>query len=213
MKIVILGTERSGTTLMREILAIKYSTSKFDNPPFKEAFDNNSFEFMVYDGKFTDDYVKDRYFDGYEEEIKYIFMLRDPRAYVASKKSHGNSGHDIDNDTWECRVRYYSNFWNKTLSNYYEIKNQGKSIIKIKYEYLVSEPDNVINHICEFLMIDYNELKGNKADYHCRSSHFGKINQEIHTKSINKWKEALSEDDINIIECICKKYMSKEGYE
>ena len=82
----------------------------------------------------------------------------------------------------------------------------------IRYEDIVEFPDKVLKDICEFLDVDYEKEMLNISTM---GSSYLKSNQDsrgISREGLNRWKNTLSEGEINICEIITDEYMNKFSY-
>jgi len=147
-------------------------------------------------------YIKELY-----PEVRFIYMVRDPRAIVSSRKYFGKKISDRNE-----LVRYSRNI-NKLYKYYKEIQDIS---IKIRYEDLVNNPKEELKKICNFIEIDYTDDMLNFSKYWGldeNQSSFDIDNKKIiYNSSIDRWKNKLTEDEIRIIENINRLYMKEGGY-
>lgn len=144
-------------------------------------------------------------------EAKNIFLIRDPRAIIASKimsptnKRLNKAGVPKYEIVRFVTVLYFSIefiFFIKQI-----LANSSKGII-IKYEDLVLDKKRQIQKICDHCEIDMNS-KMLKAEG--KSSGFNQIKDK--KERINRWMDVLRVYEIKILNMLTKKYRSKMGYE
>ncbi|MBA4241010.1 MAG: hypothetical protein C0448_09805 [Sphingobacteriaceae bacterium] len=81
-------------------------------------------------------------------ESKFIILVRDPRVNAIRKKSRKlNAGQS---------PLYLSALWNNTYKNIDYLTSKNKEVLIVKYEDLVSSPEIILQSICQFLNIQYN---------------------------------------------------------
>lgn len=157
---------------------------------------------------------------------KFIVLLRDPRDNALVRCRMAERG--------KKKVSYWflALAWNyvyKTL--YYKTKNIDKSrVIFVKYEDLVSNPENELRKICSFLEVPYSDemllyddhiKKALKENNHTLSEvakeNIGLLHQGLTKKpttdKIGFWKQNLPISVSNVIWTICGGLAEKLGYE
>jgi hypothetical protein len=169
-------------------------------------------------------YVLDKVVSYYPKS-KFIILHRDPRDNVLVKlkrakvKGRGAS------------LFYFAKFWNytyKTLDKKLQ-KISSDKFIHVKYEDLVSKPEQTLQVICKFLNINYhkdmlmfnerfnqemnsdNSLLENSVKNHISILHQG-LTQKVNTDKLGLWKKDLSTAENNIIWSICGEIAKKNGY-
>lgn len=135
-------------------------------------------------------------------DSKFIILVRDPRVNAIRKKNRNlNSG---------TNPLYLVALWNNTYKNINYLLSKNKSVLVVKYEDLVSNPENTLKTICNYLNVQYyDKLVKTEGIYETfldiqkskvntdhlnylkdfQSSLFGKINKE---------KISLQNDEINV---------------
>lgn len=89
----------------------------------------------------------------------------------------------------------------------------------IKYEDLVSKPQDKISKICHKLELDFNQEMLNTTHFRDNTGKRWSSNSSWHshsgisTNSIAQWKSVLSDEEVTIIENYCKDEMNELGYE
>lgn len=138
-------------------------------------------------------------------DSKFIFLIRDPRDVIASLKTC----------SWSTTNPVVNSLvWRNGTDQMWE----GKNAIVIRYEDLVSKPDEVLKKVCSFLNIVYD-------DKILHSSTVDQVEQKNHTSAnalkpisgdfIGGYRNKLSGPDRerDIVEFICAKKMDQYGYE
>lgn len=150
--------------------------------------------------------------DTYFEKPKYIHLYRDPRDVTLSfMKAVVGEKHPY----------YIAKQWNELQTL---CLDQGEKLPKdqffgISYEELTSNTEEVINSLCEFLEIEYQESmlgfhKSREASNAADSSKlWANVTQPIMKKNFNKFLDVMNDDEIKIIESIAGNTIDKLGYE
>ena len=155
-------------------------------------------------------------------ESKFIWMMRDYRANVFSRIQ---SVHLKRSNVYFNAVRWVY-FYKKI--NRFQDKNPNKVMI-LRYEDLVEAPEKQSEKVLTFLnatihnnlpslLLPYQkkyktEVEANYQGIKRMEKRFGDLAQPIHTDTIDKWKNGLSEHQIRIAEVICGKLGSEQGYQ
>lgn len=153
-------------------------------------------------------------------KAKFIFMVRGPRANYLSRKQKVIFSENI---YFNC---YRWNFYNECALKFQE-EHPDKTII-VKYENLVSDPENQLKTIADFCGFEYS---ANMLDFHktvrntrdipsiAKQDKTGlledkltRLSEPVNTKRLNAWQNELSEQEINIISCICHSTAAELGY-
>lgn len=144
------------------------------------------------------------------ENAKFVWLVRDPRDMALSwSKSPVHRG-DIVRGT---------KIWQKDQQETLKLYQQYKSkILLIKYEDLVANQTEVLKTICNFLelpyettMSDFHKNKNSKENA-IQTDNWKNLNKEIITDNFKKYKNKLSQDQIQLIEYLCKDEMLTLGY-
>ena len=144
-------------------------------------------------------------------DAKVINIVRDPRAVIASNFAKKNYRYPI---TFLCRQ------WRKLSSLAWYYSKNNANILLIRYEDLISNPEEITREICKFLEIKYDlsllmtdkfvDGGGKKWE---QNSSYKKNSNGFDTSSINKWIQILEPVHIKLIEAFCSFEMSLLGYE
>ncbi len=146
-------------------------------------------------------------------DMKFIQIVRDPRAVCSSKNSR------IEKYPW----MFLAKQWRK-LASYAKYYQNDKSLkdnhLLIYYEDIIREPEKIAKKICSFLeteydedMIDLTKYVDGKGDAWIQNTSYGKGEFTFDEKSIDKWKEVLREDEVQLIEILCGFEMELHNYQ
>ena len=146
-------------------------------------------------------------------EARVIWMLRDPRAVVASliKMDWADSRDYVNAQLWRYSIHSFERHWSK-----------DERVKLIQYEALVNDPKRVMQGVCRFLDEEYSpDMLSNRSE---RSSpiinrkgwakaHLKAALQPINQTAVRKWQFALSPKQIAMVEYITQNKMIKYGYQ
>ena len=137
------------------------------------------------------------FFDCLFPDSKFILMIRDPRDACASSKA-GFPWHDFDHAVGH---------WEKSLLDGLAARwNLGPARVKpVRYEELVTEPAKQLQDICGFLGVEYTEemltyYQSDAAKMIAQKSHHRNLLKPVFTSSIGKYRQILTQDEIDAIE-------------
>lgn len=145
-------------------------------------------------------------------EGKYIFLLRDGRDVAASYKAGGPAFGHIDG------VESSSRFWKKSIRAYKWLSKRT-NILLVRYEDLVTTPEDVLDKIFNYLSISPLENSWSKYVEHIpqedfyEASHHHNIRKLPFADSIGKWKMALTTDEKKYCEDTISKELAEFGYQ
>lgn len=139
---------------------------------------------------------------------KYIFLIRDVRDVTLSYKKL--KGHKAAN------TRYAIWKWKDSIDKLRYLQKRTNVLI-IKYEDFVSKPQEEINRVLNYLGLPKdNTLINSKIEASDMGVgdkfHHQNLSQPISSKSVGKWKEYLSDYDINLVNKECSDYLKEFGY-
>jgi hypothetical protein len=132
-------------------------------------------------------------------DSKFLHIIRDPRAVCASK--------NVQQDTkypWLFLVRQ----WRKLAILINQYNNEFSNRVQVvRYEDLVTSPHDTIVDICEFLNIEVDQrlldpsnfVDGTGEQWLQNTSYEGS-QASFNTNSVDKWKDVLTDREINYIE-------------
>jgi hypothetical protein len=150
-------------------------------------------------------------------QTKAIFLVRDPRANVASRMQSVNSVHGRNNHWILNAIR-----WKRYNRRFYHLKRDYESqIYLLRYEQFVTHPQQTIDELCAFLGLSpmkidevatLNSLGYDEANARLNKKYVD-LNQPISPRAVEQWREVLTHRQQETIESICRNEMHKFGYE
>lgn len=144
------------------------------------------------------------------DNIKYIHLVRDPRDVALSfKNSHVGDHHPYFNATrWSTEQQDIRNF----------LKEIDSSHI-IRYEDILTDSKNEISKLCKFLGKSYHPnmlefYKTDDAKYAADSDEaLENISSPIKEDNFGKFRDQLPNNEVEIVEKVCRAQMDSFGYE
>lgn len=152
-------------------------------------------------------------------DSKFVHMVRDPRAVMASQKNRWRQramGRKVIplTEVFRVKVNYHpwtiSKLWLKATNMALEMADHP-NVMLIKFEDLVSEPEQQIENICRFLDIEFEHDMLNIPQM--GSSH--KVNEAkagISQDVVAKWSDTLDSGEVASCEKLTSSLMDKFGY-
>jgi hypothetical protein len=146
----------------------------------------------------------------YYPDAKFICMIREPKNVVSSQLKNS----PIENKS----VIRLSLLYKKIAAAILKIRNNNNAFL-IKYEDLTTETELILRHTCKFLNITFDsKLVDNVAaplgivsEYEFWKNKNVKV-ETIQKNNPDKWKEALDNNQENLVNFITKSYAAKFGY-
>jgi len=146
--------------------------------------------------------------------IKYLSLIRDPRAIYASQKRTLIPG---TRKEMSKNPVYTSILWN----HFMRINNINTRLIKIHpvyYQDMVQKTEETFSSLAGYLELDLQGILPGDGDLKDRLPEGHKtIHQSIDKPpdplKINQWKEELSKEEVGLIEDKCRKYLIARGFE
>ncbi|EAZ90590.1 sulfotransferase family protein [Crocosphaera chwakensis] len=145
-------------------------------------------------------------------QARIIWMLRDPRAVIASVLSTPwGKMRSIEN----CTIA-----WKKNIHNLIEWRKDER-ILVIPYEEIVINTENILQKISNFIEEKYTvKMINNRSEKNMPiinrdqwgTSHLKSVLRPISDESISKWKSILSKNQVSEIEILAYQEMSNFGY-
>tara|TARA_B100000963_G_scaffold362021_2_gene402188 strand:- start:31057 stop:32241 length:1185 start_codon:yes stop_codon:yes gene_type:complete len=154
-------------------------------------------------------------------KAKFILILRDPRAAVASYTSYFKKNNMIQ---LAPLTLSYLRCWRKQVAfaEYFNLLNLlNNRIIIVKYEDVVENPKKITKKLCKFLNIKYSNSMINTNNFMglgkntkkwIPNSNFNTNQKGIYKTSLNKWKKFLKKDLKNFIEFVVGIELKHLGY-
>lgn len=146
--------------------------------------------------------------------IKYLSLIRDPRAIYASQKRTLIPGTDRK---MSKNPVFTSIFWNHFM-RVNKVNIRLLDIHPIFYQDMIQKTEETISILAGYLELDLQglvpgegDLKGRLPDRH-KTIHqsIGKLPDPI---KIDQWKEELGQEEVRLIEAKCRKYLIVGGFE
>jgi hypothetical protein len=135
-------------------------------------------------------------------KAKFIHIVRDGRAVAMSKKKRTFKNLELSTQEWI----------NGNVLGLSHHAILGKEVYHIvKYEDLLTEPENTVRAICNFLEIDF-EL-GMIAEVRDKSNEHSYVKANLDTSKIESFKTELSDSEIRKIERLAAPLLHKFGYD
>lgn len=233
--VFLLGTQRSGTTLLTRVLSNHSSVFVQNEFPLTQLFEeefsldkfyrNMDILFKKRFGKtvkmFVDERklkvwgLKDPQLTEYLSELenfipdgKFVLIIRDARGVVNSY---------IDNK-WGLGTNAYTGAirWNKEVNLQLEFaRKYPNNVLTLLYENLVTDMETELKKLCSFLHIPFEHKM---LSYHEAKAELESNKQNVNTlkapsrQITEKWKTELSKSDIYVVTSICGKILQKLGY-
>lgn len=151
-------------------------------------------------------------------KAKFFVVIRDPRSVYASLSKNAEKRPELRVQLLSlCRqFRKYV-----ILSNYFlSLPIFKKRLMIIKYEDLVTSPNQYLKKVCKFLQINFNKnmidpnkyydfvTKKNWIPHSAFNSKFPKLNNN----PMHKWKKYLTKYEVKSIEFLCQNEMRSINY-
>jgi hypothetical protein len=149
-------------------------------------------------------------------QTKAIFLVRDPRANVASRIQSVNSVHGRNNHWILNAIR-----WKRYNRRFHHLmRNYSSQIYLLRYEQFVMHPQQTFDELCAFLGLSpmkFDEVATLKSNgYNETNARLNKkyvdLNQPINSRAIEQWREVLTHRQQETIESICRYEMHNLGY-
>ena len=145
-------------------------------------------------------------------EGKVIHMIRDPRDVVLSRtKADWSKGRSF-------YLHAYLYITQLQRGRRLGKEKYGINYIEIFYEDLISDPVKVLNELCKFLKVNFEEKMLNfsksaeelvdKEEMQWKKETLG----PLLVKNKDKWKKELNEEQIGLIQCVCKPVFDMNMY-
>lgn len=146
------------------------------------------------------------------DKPRYVWLIRDPRDAVVSL---------LDNGIMNGGAKHVCGFWNDDQYGFlkaYTYLNAENRIIKVLFEDLLSNTEEVLKKICDFMGIDFDKqmLEFHKKDSvetnAANVSAWSDLNKPIIKNNFNLYKKRLNEVQIKYVEYNCMELMDYFGY-
>tara|TARA_B100001964_G_C14132033_1_gene553365 strand:+ start:204 stop:1079 length:876 start_codon:yes stop_codon:yes gene_type:complete len=232
--LIILGTQRSGTTLLTRILSSHNDLflqneisveSVFISENLEDILDNIDKQIQKRHGQTINNLLtakkkaqwglKDPEFTYhlgslrlFTDKTKFIHLVRDGRGVVNS----------YINNKWGLGTTAYTGAlrWNREVSLIESFLSESKNdSLTIRFEDLVSSPEKTLKRICEFLDLDYKEelllFYKENPNYKINASNKN-TNSALSSAFADQWRDSFSESEVEAIEFVGQRNLEKFGY-
>lgn len=228
----IIGTQRSGTTLLTRMLSAHPELfiqnemgdwGVFNKPYSPEQLHERIVDKLGSHGVNVKELQVKRMLWGWKDpmltphifelaasypDAKFIVLVRDPRAVVASY---------IDN-AWGLGTNAYTGAlrWKNEVAHQLTLLNIFPNrCLLLKYEALINNTAEWLESIVHFIGVEYSD---SMLSYHEKPLEFSQNASNVNTRkpvnqdSIDKWKRTLSQRQIGTINSVCKGLMQRLNF-
>lgn len=147
--------------------------------------------------------------------IRSIHIMRDPRAVCASR----NGGKYLaDCNMKKYPVLFIVKAWKRSLRYYYRNRQRSRYLF-VQYEKLVGNAPETLAAVCRFLNVPLSEKMFDPAGFVDGTGRAWQPNSSfdsdkaVYRSSLDRWRTVLSEEEIGVIEFLCRREMAMLGYE
>ena len=143
-------------------------------------------------------------------QAKVLYLIRDPRAVVASVK----------NTPWsEKNADIITHRWRRAANILARWEHDSR-VHGVKYESLVTHPNRELEAICAHLDVTFDASMLSPSEESSpiisqtgwRVAHLKKALQPVTSESVERWRSELDRDDIAAIETLARSEMERFGY-
>jgi hypothetical protein len=149
---------------------------------------------------------------------KFFIVIRDPRSVWASLSKNAEKRKEL-----RVQILSFARQFRKYImlaDHYLRIPILKNRLMIIKYEDLVTNPQNYLTKICKFLNIKFDKDMTNVNKYYdfitkktwIPFSSFNTKFPKLNNKPIHKWKKYLANIEVETIEFLCNQEMKSMGY-
>ncbi|MFP4228868.1 MAG: sulfotransferase family protein [Salinivenus sp.] len=146
-------------------------------------------------------------------DARFIHVVRDPRGGVASMQRVSFFGNDVAfNALNRHKIMTHGRDW---LAQAVPVPQR----IEVRYEDLVADPQSTLQSICDFIeapyepsMLRFHQDADRFMVNEAAASYNQTATQPISTEMIAKWRKQLTDEEIAIIERICRAEMIEFDY-
>ena len=146
---------------------------------------------------------------------RFIALVRDPRAYLASYKNYHRKNISTHRERYDplANGMLWRSYMNRVLAARDHIDSDRFMILC--YEELVRDPSTRVQELCHFLGLDFHS---DLLNIDRQNSSYFSVDQDrsirgITAASMDRWRSALSDTEIWLIEKIAAGPMREFGYE
>lgn len=146
-------------------------------------------------------------------DMKFIEIVRDPRAVCASKNVRS------EKYPWLFLCRQWRKLAALAWSHANEWKDLAERVLLVRYEDLVRQPNAEMRRMTDFIglsfvpeMLDPGNYVGGDGALWLQNSSYASETGAVNDSSLDKWRTALTEEEISFIESLCGPEMHLLGY-
>jgi hypothetical protein len=233
--VFILGTQRSGTTLLTRILSAHPSIfiqNELDLPKIfqrannkNEVIKNIKKQLFIETGK-----TLDQHLEGKQEPLwglkdpqltEYIPQLRefipDSKFIIIVRDGRGVTNSYMENKWGLGTNAYYgAQRWLREVKEQQAfMKESPENFYFVRYEDIIGDLETSLKNICQFLCKDFTE---DLLNYDKKASDYKQQRENINTfkkpdkKLAEKWRNKLSSFEINVVEHVAGDLLTELGY-
>lgn len=230
----IMGTQRSGTTLLTRILSAHpdiFIQNELDLPKvFADSTSNSSVikgirdQVFIETGKKLEDLVNDQTVWGLKDPqlTEYIDVLRkflpESKFIVIVRDGRGVTNSYMENKWGLGTNAYYGAIrWKREVMEQLTfMKEMPENFLFIRYEDIVVDLESSIRKVCEFLGQPF---ATEMLEYDKQASYYNAQRENVNTfkkpdiKLSEKWKSKLSAFEIDVVEHVAGDLLVEMGYE
>ncbi len=144
--------------------------------------------------------------------LRVLWVIRDGRAVFYSKKISIKTSTNRPFETNPLTAASTWSWKNKKLEN---ISSKYENTIKIQYEKLLTDTENVLQGICSFLDLPYEGIPHPTVKYHIPDRYKAlhkNIGKKLDQSRVDAWLNGLSPREISFYELIAGDMLLKHGY-
>jgi Sulfotransferase family len=150
-------------------------------------------------------------------DLRMIVVQRDPRAIVAS-----NLGMARTDPSQVAHVLSFARHWRKQeafVAHYRTIPELADSLLPVRYEHLLTDPQGTAEAVCAFLgirvdpaMIDSTAYRGADGGVWTANTSFESSGPGIRPELAERWRTSLPPTTVALVELVCGAEMRVAGY-
>ena len=146
-------------------------------------------------------------------QARVVYIVRDPRAVAASKNVNAAKY------PWIFLARQ----WRKLAALAWALQRPSNPdadrVLIMRYEDLIADPETEIARLCAFIgvafeasLLDVTKYRDGSGElWHQNSAHFDNV-RAFNARSVEKWREVLTGEQVSFIESVCASEMELFGY-
>ncbi|MEL6898032.1 MAG: sulfotransferase, partial [Planctomycetota bacterium] len=138
-----------------------------------------------------------------------VHIIRDGRDAFASAKNHPGvpQGGSVDR---------FARYWKRCVSAV-AAAVQPSRILEVRYETLCSAPEELLSQTMNFLDAEFNAVQIDQqqlsSDPRSKIPEFARLASGINSSSVGRWKDGLSQEEIQRFDAIAGRWLETLGYE